>query len=164
MAIRTKRLTSGWICTVDTSRRESRSGHESGQIAMSRHTNGHILPTTDKSIERLLQLVTGWPWIGILALYCCNYSLVLLVWKLFSYCIRHGTVATPRREPQVTRYTFSCRYYGENICATPQVKLSERDQALREEYAYIKQSWLWRMAAHYAHAEVISGCRRPNTP
>ena len=38
---------------------QSHSGHKSGQIAMSRHSNSHILPTTDKSNERLLRLVTG---------------------------------------------------------------------------------------------------------
>ena len=42
--------------------------------------------------------------------------------------------------------------------------MPERDQALREKYAYIKKRWLGRGAAHCVHARVISGGRRPNTP
>ena len=84
--------------------------------------------------------------------------------KLFSYCIRHTTSAAPRREPQVTRNTCSYRYYREDSSATPQVKLPERDRALREKYAYLKMRWLWRGAAHYVLARVTSDCRRPYTP
>ena len=61
---------------------------------------------------------------------------------LISYCIRHKIAAAPRREPQITRYTCSYWYYREDSSATPQVKRPERDQALREKYAYIKKRWL----------------------
>ena len=61
-------------------------------------------------------------------------------------------------------HTRSYRYYRQDSGATPQVKLPEHDQALRERYAYIKKRWLGGGAAHCVHARVISGCSRPNTP
>ena len=92
-AISTKHSASVWIYTVGTQSVEdkSHSGHKSGQMAMSRHTNSHVLPTTNKSNdERLLRLVTEWTWIGIPPL----YHAAITCWcslseKSVPYCISY---------------------------------------------------------------------------